>query len=72
MEDKKVEPPPGCRPIWIQMKNYDQYKLRQIGAEADDLTALKPYVLLDRANLLEDVVKYGFMCDWNDFKVASH
>lgn len=53
------------------MKNYDQYKLRQVGAENDDLTALKPYVLLDRATLLEDVVKFGFMCDWNDFKVAS-
>lgn len=72
MGDKKDEPPPGCRPIWIQMKNYDQYNLRQDGAENDDLTALKPYVLLDRATLLEDVVKFGFMCDWNDFKVTSH
>ncbi|CAM9322283.1 unnamed protein product, partial [Laminaria digitata] len=66
-EEKRV-PPPGCRPIWIQMKNYDLYRLREEGAEADSMTALKPFVLLDRAHLLEEVGKFGFMCDWNDFK----
>lgn len=66
-EEKGV--PPGCRPIWIQMKNYDLYRLREDGAEPGSMTALKPYVLLDRAHLLEEVGKFGFMCDWNDFKV---
>ena len=51
------------------MKNYDKYNLREVGAEAGSMTALKPYVLLDRASLLEEIAKFGFMCDWNDFKV---
>lgn len=51
------------------MKNYDLYQLREDGAEAGSMTALKPFVLLDRARLLEEVGKFGFMCDWNDFKV---
>lgn len=69
MGDKKEAPPPGCRPIWIQMKNYDLYKLREEGAEAGNMTALVPFVLLNRAQLLEEIGKFGFMCDWNDFKV---
>lgn len=52
------------------MKNYDLYQLRKDGAEAQSMTALKPFVLLDRAHLLEEVGKFGFMCDWNDFKVC--
>lgn len=52
------------------MKNYDLYQLREDGAEAGSMTALKPFVLLDRARLLEEVGKFGFMCDWNDFKVS--
>lgn len=52
------------------MKNYDLYRLREEGAEAGSMTALKPFVLLDRAHLLEEVGKFGFMCDWNDFKVS--
>ncbi|CAB1102561.1 unnamed protein product [Ectocarpus sp. CCAP 1310/34] len=68
MGEEKEVPPPGCRPIWIQMKNYDLYQLREEGAEAGNMTALKQYTLLDRARLLEEVGKFGFMCDWNDFK----
>lgn len=52
------------------MKNYDLYQLREEGAEAGNMTALKQYTLLDRARLLEEVGKFGFMCDWNDFKVG--
>lgn len=63
-------PPTGIRPIWIQMKNYELYSLREDGADETSLTALKPYVILDRPRLLEEVVKLGFMCDWNDFKVC--
>lgn len=51
------------------MKNYDLYQLREEGAEAGNMTALKQYTLLDRAKLLEEIGKFGFMCDWNDFKV---
>lgn len=53
------------------MKNYDLYQLREDGAEAGSMTALKPFVLLGRTRLLEEVGKFGFMCDWNDFKVKS-
>lgn len=70
MGEGKEAPPPGCRPIWIQMKNYDLYELREEGSEAGDMTALKPFALLGRARLIEEVVKFGFMCDWNDFKVG--
>lgn len=52
------------------MKNYDLYHLREEGADAGNMTALKQYALLDRAGLLEEVAKFGFMCDWNDFKVC--
>lgn len=52
------------------MKNYDLYQLREEGAEEGNMTALKQYTLLDRARLLEEVGKFGFMCDWNDFKVG--
>lgn len=52
------------------MKNYDLYELREEGAEAGNMTALKPFALLGRARLIEEVVKFGFMCDWNDFKVG--
>lgn len=52
------------------MKNYDLYELREEGAEAGNMTALKPFALLGRARLIEEVVKFGFMCDWNDFKVS--
>lgn len=73
MGEEKEAPPPGCRPIWIQMKNYHLYQLREEGAETGNMTGLKQYTLLDRARLLEEVVKFGFMCDWNDFKVwATH
>lgn len=71
MGEEKEIPPAGCRPIWIQMKNYDLYKLRQEDADPDSMTAFKPFVLLNRAFLLEEVGKYGFMCDWNDFKVRE-
>lgn len=54
------------------MKNYDLYQLREEGAEDGNMTALKKYTLLDRARLLEEVVKFGFMCDWNDFKVGEN
>lgn len=70
MGEEKVAPPPGVRPIWIQMKNYELYGLREEGAESGNMTALVPFVLLNRARLLEEVAKFGFMCDWNDFKVC--
>ncbi|CAM9945482.1 unnamed protein product, partial [Discosporangium mesarthrocarpum] len=68
MVNEKTPPPPGIRPIWIQMKNYDLYKLRKEGSEANSLTDLHPYALLNRQGLLDEIAKYGFMCDWNDFK----
>lgn len=71
MSQTKEAPPAGVRPIWIQMKNYDMYALREEGAEATNMTALKPFVILDRTRLLEDVAKFGFMCDWNDYKVRE-
>lgn len=71
MSQTTEAPPAGVRPIWIQMKNYDMYALREEGAEATNMTALKPFVILDRTRLLEDVAKFGFMCDWNDYKVRE-
>lgn len=71
MGDEKPAPPAGVRPIWIQMKNYDTYGLRFEGADPADMNAFRPYVLLNRASLLEEVMKFGFMCDWNDYKVSA-
>lgn len=70
MGDKKTALPPGIKPIWIQMKNYDTYGLRKEGADPADMNAFVPFVLLNRAGLIEEVGKFGFMCDWNDFKVG--
>lgn len=53
------------------MKNYDLYQLREEGVEDGNMAALKKYALLERARLLEEVGKFGFMCDWNDFKVGE-
>lgn len=53
------------------MKNYDKYGLGQAGSNAGDVTSVKAFVLLVRQQLLEEVAKYGFMCDWNDFKVHT-
>lgn len=52
------------------MKNYDTYGLREDGAGSGDRNDFKAFVLLNRLRLLEEVSKYGFMCDWNDFKVC--
>lgn len=71
MAEEKESPPAGVRPIWIQMKNYDKYGLREQGAEAGNMTMLNLFVVLERAHLLDEVGKYGFMCDWNDFKVCG-
>ncbi|CAM9752810.1 unnamed protein product, partial [Phaeothamnion confervicola] len=59
-------PPKGVRPIWLQLKNYQAYGLRRDGGTS--LTDVKPYTLLRRTALLEEVQKLGFMSDFNDFK----
>jgi hypothetical protein len=65
------EAPKGIRPIWIQMKNYAKYGLSKQPLEEGqqvDMNDCTPYVLLDRAEILADIEKYGFMVDFNDYK----
>ncbi|KAG5188082.1 hypothetical protein JKP88DRAFT_287772 [Tribonema minus] len=59
----KQAPPDGVKPIWIQAKNYATYGLGSLE------TGYPSHVLLKRADLLTDIDKYGFMNDFNDYKV---
>eukprot|EP00953_Heterococcus_sp_UTEX-ZZ885_P041006 20943-Heterococcus_DN1.PRE.4 len=58
-----MAPPEGFRPIWIQAKNYGIY-----GLGGGDVPTPN-YVVLKKADILADIDKYGFMNDFNDYKI---
>jgi hypothetical protein len=59
----KMAAPEGFRPIWIQAKNYGIYLLG--GGDVPTPN----YVVLKKADILADIDKYGFMNDFNDYKI---
>ena len=67
-EDEKkkevAEPPPGCKPMMIGMKNMKKYELKT----GEGIRDVLPFKIFQKEAVLEEIVKLGFYSDFNDFK----
>jgi len=59
-----LPPPPGTIPLFLQMKSMDKYGMKT-GENIEDVV---PYMFFNRDEILDEIAKMGFMCDFDPCK----